>query len=199
LNENTRYLGGACRAGCVPEIVDACTKNGLGIVQMPCPEQRVWGGVLKRHLLSVYGAERAHPLAYRMRGPLRFVGLWYTRLAFQRLASRVAKEVADYEASGFSVSAIVGVDGSPSCGVATTIDPACLEGLAALDPQTITADEQNETIRRFAVAGRGVFVAELERELFRRGLSVRLLAHDLLAEQSGESSPLALVTQGRDP
>ena len=35
LNENTRYLGGACRPGAVHEVVQACLDGGLGIVQLP--------------------------------------------------------------------------------------------------------------------------------------------------------------------
>jgi predicted secreted protein len=38
LNENTRYLGGACRGCCVREIVEQCITHDLGMVQMPCPE-----------------------------------------------------------------------------------------------------------------------------------------------------------------
>ena len=55
LNENTRYLGGACRAACVREVVEECMDRDLGIVQMPCPEQQAWGGVLKRTMLRAYG------------------------------------------------------------------------------------------------------------------------------------------------
>ena len=29
---------------------------GIGVVQLPCPEQHAWGGVLKRRLLSFYGS-----------------------------------------------------------------------------------------------------------------------------------------------
>ncbi len=43
LNENTRYLGGACWGGCVREILEACLVLEVGIVQMPCPEQQAWG------------------------------------------------------------------------------------------------------------------------------------------------------------
>jgi len=57
LNENTRYLGGAFRLGCVDELLDNFQQEGLGIYQMRCPEQCAWGGVLKRHLLPVYGSE----------------------------------------------------------------------------------------------------------------------------------------------
>ncbi len=50
LNENVRYLGGACRKGCMREIVEQCVVGDLGMVQMPCPEQHAWGGVLKKFL-----------------------------------------------------------------------------------------------------------------------------------------------------
>ncbi len=40
LNENTRYLGGAFRPGCMDELVDSFQQEGLGICQMHCPEQR---------------------------------------------------------------------------------------------------------------------------------------------------------------
>ena len=52
LNENTRYLGGACRGGVIREIVEQCLDKDIGIVQMPCPEQIAWGGVTKRLMLQ---------------------------------------------------------------------------------------------------------------------------------------------------
>src|SRR5512134_1840085 len=66
LNENTRYLGGACRAGCVKELLAQCIDLGLGVVQLPCPEELAWGGVLKRHLLRAYGIAVAHPRGWRL-------------------------------------------------------------------------------------------------------------------------------------
>lgn len=53
LDQNVRYLGGAWRPGCVSEAVRPLMDGGVGIVQLPCPEQRVWGGVLKRRLLAL--------------------------------------------------------------------------------------------------------------------------------------------------
>jgi predicted secreted protein len=50
LNENTRYAGGATRRGIVEEVIRPCLVEGLGVVQMPCPEQIAWGGVLKPRL-----------------------------------------------------------------------------------------------------------------------------------------------------
>lgn len=53
LNQNTRYLGGAACPGVVIAAVERYVQDGTGIVQMPCAEQRAWGGVLKRRLLWV--------------------------------------------------------------------------------------------------------------------------------------------------
>jgi hypothetical protein len=58
LDENTRYLGGAGRPGCVREIVDVCATAGLGVAQLPCPEEAAWCGVLTRRLLRLYGGAR---------------------------------------------------------------------------------------------------------------------------------------------
>jgi len=50
-------LGGAGRAGGVVEIVRPYLESGIGIVQLPCPGEQAWGGVVKRRLVASYGAE----------------------------------------------------------------------------------------------------------------------------------------------
>jgi hypothetical protein len=190
LNENTRYLGGACRPGCVREVVDRCLDADLGVVQLPCPEQRAWGGVLKRRLLLAYGLRERHPLLYRLRRLLLPAALFYTALVYRRLARQVAGEVADYVASGFSVAGLVGIDGSPTCGVRTTIDVAALDALAALPVRAITTETQQAVLARSTRPGNGLFIAQLRRELRRRGVRIPLLAHDLFAERQGQASDL---------
>ena len=120
LNENVRYLGGAFRPGGVAEVIDELVSRGVGICQMPCPEQQAWGGVLKRRMLRAYGARRT--ALYRFRGLLLRLFMLYTRLEYWRLARRVVSQIADYERSGFTVIGIIGVGASPSCGVHTTLD-----------------------------------------------------------------------------
>ena len=184
LNENTRYLGGAGRAGGVVEIVTPYLESGIGIVQLPCPEERAWGGVLKRRLLAFYGAEARG--RYRLRHLLLPLMLLYTRRVYRGLARQVATQVEDYLASGYTVLGIVGVDDSPSCGVHRTVDVK--RALAALGhlPLTATATSVNAIVRESVVPGRGLFVALLQEELTRRELTVRFDAHDLMAELSGQ-------------
>lgn len=192
LNENTRYLGGACQRGATPSVVRECLERGYGMVQMPCPEQHAWGGVLKRHLLRHFGSQGT--VLYRMRGLLLPILLGYTRLVYRRLARQVAGQIADYTSCGFEVVGIVGVDGSPSCGTLRTMDlRRSLQLVAALTPSA-TSQDMNAIVLRSLVPGRGLFVAALQRELERRGLRVPQFAFDLPSELQGK--PLAPIFGG---
>ena len=115
LNENTRYLGGAFRPGCLGELVEGFQQEEIGICQMHCPEQRAWGGVFKRYMLPIYSSRGS--LLYRLRHVLLPLFLLYTRWIYRRLAKEVVRDIEDYVRSGFEVVGMVGVGGSPSCGV----------------------------------------------------------------------------------
>jgi predicted secreted protein len=183
LNENTRYLGGACVPGCLPEVVERCVQQRLGIVQMPCPEQHAWGGVLKSTLLRAYGLKHTSPVLFILRRPLLVLLRWRTQHIYRKLARQVASEVADYLASGMQVQAVVGVDGSPSCGVSTTMDlTSALERVTRLAPASFTPAVLNRELRACVTAGRGMFTAELRRDLERRRITIVFTAHDLVAE-----------------
>lgn len=120
LNENTRYLGGACRICCVREVIEQCLDQGIGMVQIPCPEQEVWGGVLRTRMLALYGSSAR--VFSDVINALLPIGLLYVRWKHRAIARKVAAQIDDYVSSGFSVVAIVGIDGSPTCGVRSTID-----------------------------------------------------------------------------
>jgi predicted secreted protein len=185
LNENTRYLGGACTAGCIREIFDECLQRDLGIIQMPCPEEVAWGGVLKRRLLALYGMNRSR---------LRFLlpvllplALWYTRYLYRGIVRQIAEQIDDYRQSGYNVSAVVGVDGSPSCGVGTTLDiHRAFDQLADLDTTSMTVETINEVVLHCTTEGEGMFMVLLHQELRRQGINIPFLAHDLINELKGE-------------
>lgn len=181
LNENVRYLGGATRSGPLESLLDRCRIEGLGICQMPCPEQHAWGGVRKRHALRLYGIGPLELAAVRA---LTLVVAGYTRVRYRQLARRIANDIADYQRSGLEVVEVLGVGASPSCGVSTTLPLGpTLEAIAACNPVTLTADGFNEQVIRAGVtAGRGLFIEELARQLRRRRLHVSMREHDLLRE-----------------
>jgi len=193
LNENTRYLGGACRGGCVREVVEECMDHDLGIVQMPCPEQLAWGGVTKPLILMGYGTKGT--LQDHLRPILLPLFVLYTRFMYRRLARRIAAQIDNYVAGGFSVAAIVGVDGSPSCGVGEALDVRrAWELLADTHVASMTTPQMNAIVRLSIQPGRGFFIAALRRALARRRIDVPFLAYDLIGELDGKRSTLNLST-----
>jgi uncharacterized protein YbbK (DUF523 family) len=189
LNQNVRYLGGAESEAGARDLVDGFLADGVGICQLPCPEQRAWGGVLKRRMLVAYGAGGT------WRSPLvrMTLGLFlaFTRRVYDRLARDVAAEIADYVDSGVEVVGVVGIHGSPSCGVWTTLDlPAAADvlrrcPLAELDRRTV----HEHVVRGHMRPGRGLFIAALEERLAARALSVRLDEHNLTASATARRQP----------
>ena len=190
LNENARYLGGAFHSGpAVPEALELL-KTGIGIHQMPCPERCAWGGVLKSYMLSAYGLDDS-PLR-RVRWPLYWAFRQWTKLRYRLLARRIARDIADYQRAGIAVRAVIGVGASPSCGVHTTLDMRRSFAAAASCPlATITPDMVNgRVVRDCRVAGEGLFIRALKRQLQRRNLHVPFAEHDLIAEMDGRPQPL---------
>jgi predicted secreted protein len=184
LDENVRYLGGAFHGGAVPEATELVA-SGVGICQMPCPEQRAWGGVRKPRMLRAYGLRETR--LYPLRRPLFRLFVWYTRLRYRWLARRVVREIAQYRDAGVEVAALVGVGASPSCGVLTTLD---LERSFELVAGCPLARIDRRLINERAVAacrmpGEGLFMTALRRRLKRRGIQVRLLEYDLIVEMRG--------------
>ena len=187
LNENTRYLGGACTGGCVREIVEQCLNSDVGIVQMPCPEQHAWGGITKQLFLMAYGIKGT--FLYHIRSIMLPLFILYTKIIYRRLAYATADQINDYLASGYSVIGVVGIDGSPSCGVSTTLDiEKSFEMTASLDVETVTVDQMNTIIRQCLIDGRGLFTAILQKELKKRRIDIPFRAHDLIAELNGNTS-----------
>ena len=196
LNENTRYLGGACRGSCVREIVEQCLAADIGMVQMPCPEQLAWGGVSKRFLLSAYGAKGMLP--FRFRRIFLPLAIAYTRFVYRQIAKQTAKQIEDYLDSGYSVIGVVGVDGSPSCGLGKTLDlRESFDSILNFEVESLTAAQMNAIVRQSLKDGGGLFTTALKEELGRRGIDVPFLAHDLIAELDGKRSNVSC--RGRQP
>lgn len=181
LNENVRYPGGASCAGPVDAWVDRWQASGVGICQMPCPEQRAWGGVQKRSIGRAFGA--GYTRLWPVRGLLLAAFIAYTRFRYWLLARRIASEIRDYEKAGHEVVGLVGVAGSPSCGVRTTLDMrSWLETVGRYRLGELDARRVNAAVVASAVPGRGMFTSAVLGRLSRSGFAVSLLEHDMLDE-----------------
>ena len=141
LNQNSISDGTADYPGSIKEVVSLLLQSQVGIVQMPCPELHCLG--LDRG--DVHGAERPVVVENtRIRESMK------RAQAVQKLRILVRSlvfQIQEYLRHGFTIVGIVGINRSPSCGVDTT---------------SMNGQE---------VAGRGVFIEELRKELESRNVS----------------------------
>jgi hypothetical protein len=183
----------------VEEVVDGARRHGYGLEPAALPRPAGMGGVLKRFLVPAYDADGT--LGYRLRRSLLWLFTRYTSLRYRLLARRVAGDVADYLRSGFAVAGVVGVGGSPSCGVRQTLElSGAVEAMAACPLASMDRAAFNcDVIAANLVAGEGSFVHELRRALRRRGVQVPFEDHDLDLDPGGHTAAAATRRPGPVP
>jgi len=146
LNQNSVVRGLAAAPGVFKELVDIIAEKGYGIVQLPCPETSYAG--LRRWWQSVEQ---------------------YDNPGFRGHCRRLALDTLEYlealREGGVEVVALIGVRGSPSCGIYETFS-AKWGG----DPSKAGPGERAK--------GRGVFMKILIDELEKRGFKVRFFDFD---------------------
>jgi predicted secreted protein len=101
LNTNAKVVGLSTYAGGFAPLVSDLLQRGIGILQLPCPEMTYLG--LKR-----WGMTREQYDTHGYRSHCRGILL------------SLVTQIQEYLANGYSFEGVVGVDGSPSCGVNVT-------------------------------------------------------------------------------
>ncbi|MDH5788722.1 MAG: hypothetical protein OEZ40_10570, partial [Candidatus Bathyarchaeota archaeon] len=99
LNQNSRVSGLAERSGTTAEIVEFLMHKDVGIIQMPCPEL-MYAGIL-RETRTKHEYDNA-----KFRSHCR------------KIAEEILQQIREYSKGGIKAKVVIGVDGSPSCGVA---------------------------------------------------------------------------------
>ncbi len=192
LNMNTRYLGGAFRKGSVTEVIEDMMARGVGIIQMKCPEQVAWGGVLKKYLWIAVDSRRT--IIYFMKPLLLWIFLVYTRSVYKRLARETVSMIHDYIKSGYQVLGVIGVDGSPTCGVTTTLDmKEAFDYFADLNIEQIERSNFNtELYAKCAMKGKGIYLEELRKKLKSKKIDLPFYGHSLLSEMCNEKCKIII-------
>ncbi|AXX86734.1 CD3072 family TudS-related putative desulfidase [Malaciobacter marinus] len=109
LNVNSKVNKIANYGGCLEELMVPLIQKGYGFIQLPCPE-----------LLSC-GIKRWGQVKEQLDTP-------YFRKHCEKLLEPIIQQLIDYSNSGYKISACIGVDNSPSCGVNTTCKSSKWEG-----------------------------------------------------------------------
>jgi predicted secreted protein len=110
-NQNSRAVGLAKRPSVITEIVEFLMRNQIGIIQMPCPEL-TYAGLLR----PPQTREQYDNVMFRRR--------------CRKIAEELANQIHEYETYGIILKLVIGIDGSPSCGVnETSKENACKDKL----------------------------------------------------------------------
>jgi predicted secreted protein len=149
LNQNSRVLGLARRSSVITEIIESLMHNEVGIIQMPCPE------------LMYLGISRQPQTKDQ-----------YNTAIFRSHCRQIAKEIADqiqeYAKCEINTKIIIGIDGSPSCGV----------------NETSKGNSYANTSKHERVKSSGILIEELRSALKERKISIPFhgIRHERLSE-----------------
>lgn len=112
LNQNSKLEGIAGWQGAITEVVNAILESGAGIIQMPCPE------------LLYEGIGRFDKSYEQYDFPV-------FRSICKNISQSTVEQISNYQQWGYQISAIVAIDGSPSCGFNLTQSAPEWRGLVA--------------------------------------------------------------------
>ena len=100
LNQNARINGSAHTQSAIEPVVQEMLKRKIGIVQMPCPELQILG-------LARGGGASIYELLSKPDA----------RKELKEYSEQVIEIINQYTKWGFKVCGVLGIDGSPCCGV----------------------------------------------------------------------------------
>ena len=151
LNVNTKVEGLAhTQAGSV-ELITELLQRGYGLMQLRCTEQWVCGikrwGQVKEQL--------SHP---------------HYRECCQRLLQPLVQQLEDFAVHGYHLAGVIGIDGSPTCGVNYT----CSGNWGGELAHTSFPPQNLETLHTIPEAG--VMMEELQKMLAAARLNIPFLA-----------------------
>lgn len=111
LNQNAKIDACAHHPGAIPEVVGLLARSGCGVVQLECPELM--------HLGLDRGADPGSTRSVESEDTRvgRLMNDEAGRACCREIAARAVYQIDQYVRNGFMVVGMVGVNGSPSCGV----------------------------------------------------------------------------------
>lgn len=149
LNCNSKVEGLANYKGGLKELINYIINQNYGIIQLPCPE------------LTLYGVKRWGHVKEQFDTP-------YYRKHCREILIPYIDQIKDYMKKDYNIKSIIGVDGSPSCGVNNTCFSSKWGG--TLSKERKLKDEvciKNQ---------KGIFIEEFENLLDKKNLDIRFNA-----------------------
>lgn len=167
LNSNSKVEGLAQYEGACKNLIKYLVDKGYGIIQLPCPE------------ITMYGIKRWGHVKEQFDTPC-------FRNHCRNIFSDVMEQIIEYTKNGYTFKTLIGIDGSPSCGVNKTCSSSLWGGEMAVEYGLSHKIKDLKFIE-----AKGVFIEEISNLLDVNNIKINLIAID---EKYPESS-LEKITQ----
>ena len=169
LNQNAKIDACAHYPGAIREVAQILIDAGTGMLQMPCPELLCLG--LDRQaepgLQPTVEAEDTR-VAQRMTED-------QARTICRKIVDDLVYQLVEYRKNGFELVGVLGINGSPTCGVETT-----------------WANDQE-------IQGAGVFIQMLDEECRKRGIALAMRGIKAYEPQRAIATVVGLVEKTSSP
>lgn len=139
LNQNARIDTCAFTPAAIPKIPEHLIRNDIGIVQYPCPEFNVLGLGRQGQDCKILDGSYHHKdgeVYDQLSIPER-------RTYLRGIAENIVYQIKEYKKYGFRVLGILGIGGSPTCGVEITYYQQLKEGKGAFIEELAHVLEEN--------------------------------------------------------
>ena len=168
LNVNAKVGGLASYPAALRELTDFLADHEVGMIQLPCPETEVLGIQRWGHVKE----QLSHP---------------FFSDCCARLLTPFVRQSVMYQEQGYTILGVIGVDGSPSCGIKKT----CRSGQWGGDFLDSTETwEKVKTIKW--VKEPGIFMETFQKKLMEKTFPLEFFGLD---ESNVESSLLRLIDE----
>lgn len=151
INSNSKVEGLSQYGGTFKEFVNFIGDKGIGIIQLPCPEMIIYGIKRWGHV-----KEQFDTLFYREQS--------------RKMLKPIVQQTKSYLDAGYEIVGIVGIDGSPSCGVNYT----CSGNFRGEISNNSELAKILETLNE--IESSGVFIEELKDYLGEVGVEIPFMA-----------------------
>lgn len=154
LNANSKVEGLSIYKGVQNNLVNFLMEEGYGIIQLPCPE------------ITLYGIKRWGHVKEQFDTP-------YFREHCRNIFMPYLNQIMDYVKNGYKIHAVIGIDGSPSCGVNKTCSSPKWGGEVGME---FGINDKINDLK--IIQGKGIFIEEIENLLNQNGFNIKFLGVD---------------------
>ncbi len=114
LNQNAKLDECAHYPGAIREIIQLLLERGIGMIQMPCPE------LIRLGLDRQADKSTSHTVQSEDTRISRIMQEAEAQKLCKKISEDIVYQVEEYQKNGFEVLGLLGINGSPTCGVETT-------------------------------------------------------------------------------